>query len=162
MKTSLTNKKESIMDKKELEKLVQNHFGCKKLFRTDGYSTSAGEEVCYRLKCLLTDLGILTEMENEMNSLVITIDKTINFDGVSFFNPNNRTISAHALDEVLTTYFGCKKPFKESNLDLTKNGHKAYSKLISLLYDLSKISDMGSEINDVVETLDIIVNPTPA
>jgi hypothetical protein len=150
------------MEKKELEKLIQIHFGCKKLFRADGYSTSAGTEVCYRLMCLLTDLGVLTEMENEMNSLVITIDKTTNFDGVSFFKPNNRTISAHALDEVLATYFGCKKPFKKSNWDLTKNGHKAYSKLISLLYDLSKISDMGSEINDVVETLDIIVSPTPA
>ena len=62
------------------------------------------------------------------------------------------------LEEILQEYFGCKKPFRKDNGDLTKAGSQAYSKLTTLLYDIAKLTETNDEINEVVETLDIIIS----
>ena len=80
------------------------------------------------------------------------------------------------LEEILTEYFGCKKPFlKKPRLSavwsdgekkyeyLTKAGAEAYGKLIGLLYDIEKM-DVGineEAIETAVETLDAIVCGEP-
>ncbi len=63
------------MDKKVLEQLLQTYFGCNKTFRTDGYSTSAGENAAHKLKSLLIDLGYLVGRSDDMNKIVEDISQ---------------------------------------------------------------------------------------
>ena len=58
------------------------------------------------------------------------------------------------LEEILQKHFGCKTPFKK-NERLSKEGWKAYGKLVSLIYDLGTLVE-GFDANDMVETLDNI------
>jgi hypothetical protein len=77
-----------------------------------------------------------------------------------------------ALDEILTKYFGVKKPFlkkrrvcgywsgnpPEPDYEyFTSVGGKAYGKLINLLYDLEPLIGKSFNSNHFVETLDQIV-----
>ena len=70
-----------------------------------------------------------------------------------------------SLEEILQTYFGCKKPFLNDRrmtdsgeiVSMTKNGYKAYDRLVNLLYELEAL-DVGIDANEVVETLDNIAD----
>lgn len=70
-----------------------------------------------------------------------------------------------SLEEILQTYFGCKKPFLNNRrvtdggeiISMTKNGYKAYDRLVSLLYALESL-DVGIDANEVIETLDNIAD----
>lgn len=42
--------------------------------------------------------------------------------------------------------------------DMTKTGHKAYHKLICLLYDIAKVTNDLSAVNKLVDTLDQITS----
>ena len=146
------------MDKKVLEQLLQTYFGCKKAFRTDGYSTSAGENAAHKLKSLLIDLGYLTGKCNVMNMIVLDISKTMVYGGElpKDYQPEyNKTTGC--LEEILQTYFGSKRPFKMCG-ELTESGGRAYTKLISLLYEFSEIYDINGKINDIVDNLDCIAD----
>jgi hypothetical protein len=59
------------------------------------------------------------------------------------------------LEEILQKHFGCKKPFYISGKP-TPEGSKAYGELIGLLYNIGKLTESESEINDIVESLDYI------
>ena len=149
------------MDKKVLEQLLQTYFGCKKAFRTDGYSTTAGENAAHKLKSLLIDLGYLVGRRDDMNKIVEDISKTMVYGGElpkDYQAEYNKT--AGCLEEILQTYFGSKRPFKMCG-QLTDSGSRAYTKLISLLYEFSEIYDMNYKINDIVDTLDYIADETP-
>ena len=149
------------MDKKVLEQLLQTYFGCKKAFRTDGYSTTAGENAAHKLKSLLIDLGYLTGKCNVLNMIVLDISKTMVYGGElpKGYQPEyNKTTGC--LEEILQTYFGSKRPFKMCG-ELTDSGSRAYTKLISLLYEFSEIYDINGKINDMVDTLDYIADETP-
>ncbi len=52
---------------------------------------------------------------------------------------------------ILGKWFNCKNPFC-SNGELSASGSLAYGKLIELLYDVGKITEI--DMNDIVETLD--------
>jgi hypothetical protein len=149
------------MDKKVLEQLLQTYFGCKKAFRADGYSTTAGENAAHKLKSLLIDLGYLTYRRDDMNKIVEDITKTMVYGGElpKDYQPEyNKT--AGCLEEILRTYFGSKRPFNVC-YQLSDSGSRAYTKLISLLYDFSEIYDINGKINDMVDTLDYIADETP-
>lgn len=146
------------MDKKVLEKLLQTYFGCKKVFRTDGYSTTAGENAAHKLKSLLIDLGYLVGRRDDMNKIVEDISKTMVYGGElpKDYQPEyNKT--AGCLEEILQTYFGSKRPFKMYG-EFTESGGRAYTKLISLLYEFSEIYDINGKINDIVDNLDSIAD----
>ena len=149
------------MDKKVLEQLLQTYFGCKKTFRTDGYSTSAGENAAHKLKSLLIDLGYLVGRRDDMNKIVEDITKTMVYGGElpqDYQAKYNKT--AGSLEEILQTYFGCKRPFNVC-YQLSDSGSRAYTKLISLLYEISEIYDINGKINDIVDTLDYIADEIP-
>ena len=67
------------------------------------------------------------------------------------------------LEDILNI-LGSKKPFRkkpikydEGMLDwLTESGHKAYSKLIDIVYTIGEITD--TNMNNIVEILDQITN----
>ena len=149
------------MDKKVLEQLLQTYFGCKKAFRTDGYSTSAGENAAHKLKSLLIDLGYLAGRRDDMNKIVDDITKTMVYGGElpqDYKAEYNKT--AGSLEEILQTYFGSKRPFNVC-YQLSDSGSRAYTKLISLLYEISEIYDINGKINDIVDTLDYIADEIP-
>ena len=149
------------MDKKVLEQLLQTYFGCKKAFRTDGYSTSAGENAAHKLKSLLIDLGYLAGRRDDMNKIVDDITKTMVYGGElpqDYKAEYNKTTGS--LEEILQTYFGSKRPFKMCG-ELTESGGRAYTKLISLLYEISEIYDINGKINDIFDTLDYIADEIP-
>lgn len=146
------------MDKKVLEQLLQTYFGCKKVFRTDGYSTTAGENAAHKLKSLLIDLGYLVGRRDDMNKIVDDISKTIVYGGElpkDYKAEYNKTTGC--LEEILQTYFGSKRPFKMYG-EFTESGSRAYTKLISLLYEFSEIYDINGKINDIVDNLDSIAD----
>lgn len=69
------------------------------------------------------------------------------------------------LESILQKYFKCKKPFlKHPYYDeeelypvtMTKNGCNKYGELISLLYDIGKIT--GIDVNNIVDELDSIAS----
>lgn len=69
------------------------------------------------------------------------------------------------LEDILAEYFGCKKPFLKTPKNcgdfteyFTAQGGKAYGKLTQLLYDVGALTEHSHVINDIVETLDNIVN----
>lgn len=70
-----------------------------------------------------------------------------------------------SLEEILQTFFGCKKPFLNDRhvtadgeiISMTKNGYKAYDKLVSLIYALDSL-DVGIDSNEVIENLDNIAD----
>lgn len=70
-----------------------------------------------------------------------------------------------SLEEILQTYFGCKKPFLNNRrvtddgevISMTKSGYKAYDRLVSLIYALDSL-DVGIESNEVIENLDNIAD----
>ena len=64
---------------------------------------------------------------------------------------------AMTLEEILQQ-LGCKKPFRNDG-ELTHHGYKTYCKLTKLLYGIGTLTE--TNMNDVVETLDIIANETP-
>ena len=147
-------KNETIMDKKVLERLLQTYFGCKKTFRTDGYSTSAGENAAHKLKSLLIDLGYLAGRRDDMNKIVDDITKTMVYGGElpqDYKAEYNKT--AGNLEEILQTYFGSKLPFKMCG-KLSKSGIYAYIKLISLIYEFSDIYNING--NDIIDKIDYI------
>ena len=149
------------MDKKVLEQLLQTYFGCKKTFRTDGYSTTAGENAAHKLKSLLIDLGYMSDRRDDMNKIVDDITKTMVYGGElpKGYQPEyNKTASS--LEEMLQTYFGSKRPFKMYG-QFTESGSRAYTKIVSLLYEFGEIYDINSMINDIVDTLDYIADETP-
>lgn len=149
------------MDKKVLEQLLQTYFRCKKTFRTDGYSTTAGENAAHKLKSLLIDLGYLAGRRDDMNKIVDDITKTMVYGGElpqDYQAEYNKT--AGSLEEILQTYFGSKRPFNV-RYQLSDSGSRAYTKLISLLYEISEIYDINGKINDIVDTLDYIADETP-
>lgn len=149
------------MDKKVLEQLLQTYFGCKKTFRTDGYSTTAGENAAHKLKSLLIDLGYMADRRDDMNKIVDDITKTMVYGGElpKGYQPEyNKTASS--LEEMLQTYFGSKRPFKMYG-QFTESGSRAYTKIVSLLYEFGEIYDINSMINDIVDTLDYIADETP-
>ena len=45
-------------------------------------------------------------------------------------------------EEILKDYFNCKRPFKK-NGKLSKNGEKAYARLVSLLADIDNLIDIN-------------------
>ena len=45
-------------------------------------------------------------------------------------------------EEILKDYFNCKRPFKK-NGKLSKNGEKAYARLVSLLEDIDHLIDIN-------------------
>jgi hypothetical protein len=152
------------MDKKTLEQLLQTYFGCKKAFRTDGYSTTAGENAAHKLKSLLIDLGYLVgsrDRRDDMNKIVEDISKTMVYGGElpKDYQPEYKK-TAGCLEEILQTYFGSKRPFKICG-QFTESGGRAYTKLISLLYEFSEIYDINGKINDIVDTLDYIADEAP-
>ena len=59
-------------------------------------------------------------------------------------------------EEILKDYFNCKRPFKE-NGTLSKNGEKAYARLVSLLADIDNLIDINfsSKIDELDEILDL-------
>ena len=144
------------MDKKVLEQLLQTYFGCKKAFRTDGYSTTAGENAAHKLKSLLIDLGYLVGRRDDMNKIVEDISKTMVYGGElpkGYKAEYNKT--AGSLEEILQTYFGSKRPFKMCG-KLSESGIYAYVKLISLLYEFSDIYNINGKINDIIDKIDYI------
>jgi hypothetical protein len=58
------------------------------------------------------------------------------------------------LEDILTKHFGCKKMLTKK-MKVTKDAWRAYGQLISLLYDLSSLTDV--DVTDMVETLDNII-----
>ena len=79
------------------------------------------------------------------------------------------TIDGCDLESILMRYFGCKKVYRDKpkvvyELDeerteyLTEEGFKAYGKLVDLLYELSNLTECYTAVEDIVETLDDIVN----
>lgn len=58
------------------------------------------------------------------------------------------------LEDILKKYFGCKKMLTKK-MEVTKEAWKAYSQLVSLLYDLSALTTV--DLNDLIETLDDII-----
>lgn len=70
------------------------------------------------------------------------------------------------LEEILQQDFNCKRPFyKNPTYDangnrehLTVSGGKAYDKLIDLFYQVGALTEMKSEVNEIVERLDEIVD----
>lgn len=59
------------------------------------------------------------------------------------------------LDEILKK-FGCKTTAFKKNGEFTKNGLKAYNKLIDLLGDISELT--GISTSNIVNSLDEISN----
>lgn len=55
-------------------------------------------------------------------------------------------------EEILKDYFNCKRPFKK-NGKLSKNGEKAYARLVSLLDDIDNLIDINfsSKIDELDE-----------
>lgn len=127
------------MDKKVLEKLLQTYFGCNKVFRTDGYSTSAGMDAANKLKSLLIDLGHLVGRRDDMNKIVEDISKTMFYGGeLSKDYLSEYKTTCFCLEDIFQTYFGSKRSFK-MNGRLTKSGSKAYLALTRLLYEIGNI-----------------------
>lgn len=68
------------------------------------------------------------------------------------------------VENILQKYFKCKKPFLNNpyrnddgySVTMTKSGYDKYGELISLLYDVGKIT--GIDVNDIVEELDDIIS----
>ena len=93
-----------------------------------------------------------------MNKIVDDISKTMVYGGElpKDYQPEyNKTTSC--LEEILKTYFGSKRPFKMYG-EFTESGSRAYTKLISLLYEFSEIYDINGKINDIVDNLDSIAD----
>jgi hypothetical protein len=67
-------------------------------------------------------------------------------------------IVQRTLEEILQDFFFCEQPFNEDG-SLTEDGSYAYEKLTTLLYDVGNLT--STNVNDIVETLDIICNETP-
>ena len=73
------------------------------------------------------------------------------------------------IEEILQKHFGCKKPFLKKPKPytdddcgtryefMTQHGNRAYSKLVSLIYDLGDLG-VGIDANHIIETLDNIVS----
>ena len=73
------------------------------------------------------------------------------------------------VEEILQKHFGCKKPFLKrprSYTDdecgtryeyMTRHGHRSYSKLVELIYDLENLG-VGIDATHTIETLDNIVS----
>lgn len=73
------------------------------------------------------------------------------------------------LEEILKKHFGCKKPFlkkPKAYTDgdcgtryeyMTSHGNRAYSNLVSLIYDLGTLG-IGVDADQAIETLDSIVS----
>ena len=96
-----------------------------------------------------------------MNMIVLDISKTMVYGGElpkGYQEEYKKTASC--LEEILQTYFGSKRPFNMCG-QLTEIGSRAYTKLISLLYEFSEIYDINGKINDIVDTLDYIADETP-
>ena len=55
-------------------------------------------------------------------------------------------------EEILRDYFNCERPFKKNN-KLSKNGEKAYARLVSLLEDINNLIDINfsSKIDELDE-----------
>ena len=75
-----------------------------------------------------------------------------------------------SLGDILTKHFGCKHPFLknpvrenkggdwEKTRYATKNGDKAYAKLVELIYDLESLLPDLIDSNEIVEQLDQIID----
>lgn len=59
------------------------------------------------------------------------------------------------LEEILQKYFNCVKPFQK-NGDFTIKGSKSYEELITLLYEIGKLTN--SPMEHIVKKLDEITN----
>lgn len=62
------------------------------------------------------------------------------------------------LEEILQHFFNCNKPFRKDG-EFTCKGSIAYAQLVELLYNVGGLTE--TDMNDVVETLDMIANETP-
>ena len=69
------------------------------------------------------------------------------------------------LEQILQENFNCEKPFLDTPyfdeeecapVTLTEQGSRAYADLVSLLYDIGKLS--GINANGIIEELDDIVS----
>ncbi len=74
------------------------------------------------------------------------------------------------LEAILKKHFGCKSPFLKNPVAvdqgiewkhyryISRNGDKAYAKLVELIYDLEKLLPDLIDSNEIVEQLDQIVD----
>ena len=71
------------------------------------------------------------------------------------------------LETILKKHFGCKSPFLKNPIVvdqgkhyryISRNGDKAYAKLVELIYDLEKLLPDLIDSNEIVEQLDQIVD----
>lgn len=74
------------------------------------------------------------------------------------------------LEAILKKHFGCKNPFLKNPVVvdqgiewkhyryISRNGDKAYAKLVELIYDLEKLLPDLIDSNEIVEQLDQIVD----
>ena len=74
------------------------------------------------------------------------------------------------LEAILKKHFGCKSPFLKNPVVvdqgiewkhyryISRNGDKAYAKLVELIYDLEKLLPDLIDSNEIVEQLDQIVD----
>lgn len=69
------------------------------------------------------------------------------------------------LEDILKTYkfaknnskLFLKKPYRDCdgfNITMTKQGYKAYGELTSLLYDVAKLTNTLSQVNNIIDKLD--------
>lgn len=64
------------------------------------------------------------------------------------------------MEQILEEYFGCKRPFKK-NETLSKNGERAYARLISLLEDINLLAkrdyNLNGDVFDLLKDIDDLV-----
>lgn len=57
----------------------------------------------------------------------------------------------YGLGDILQKYFGCQKPYKK-NGTLSKDGERAYAKLVNLLSDIDELIDI--DFSNKIDELD--------
>lgn len=73
------------------------------------------------------------------------------------------------LEDILKTYkfakdnskLFLKRPYKDCDdftITMTKQGYKAYGELTSLLYEVARLTDTHSQVDDIIECLDRITS----
>lgn len=66
---------------------------------------------------------------------------------------------ASSLEDVLVQRFGCEHPFS-SVLVLNNAGEKAYQELVTLLFDIGRLTETESEVDKIVRKLDDLADGT--
>ena len=134
----------------ELGALLTKHFGCTKPINKKGKLTEHGKSAYRVMITRIAQIGSLTSYKNVTDAIQHELRKIYWF-----------YVSEHeyyCLEDLLIQ-FGSKCPIKKNN-ELSKSGWVAYGKMTSFLYDIENLVDYktenGDNINDIVETLDMI------